>query len=78
MVTAKLDLMKGMHMYKIQTRLRDKWHCLEFDVTDKGDFKPRRYATLNDASLALERYIDGLFFANKEQVDFGNFRIVKD
>jgi hypothetical protein len=78
MVTAKSDLMKGMHMYKIQTRLRDKWHCLEFDVTNSGDFKPRRYATLNDASLALERYLDGLFFANREQVEFGNFRIVKD
>jgi hypothetical protein len=70
--------MKDMHMYKIQTRLRDKWHCLEFEVTDSGNFKPRRYVTLTDASLALERYLDGLFFANKEQVDFGNFRIVKD
>ena len=65
-------------MYKIQTRLRDKWHCLEFEVTDSGNFKPMRYVTLTDASLALERYLDGLFFANKEQVDFGNFRIVKD
>ena len=65
-------------MYKIQTRLRDKWHCLEFYVTDSGDFKPRRYHTVKDASLALERYLDGLFFANKELVDFGNFRIVKD
>lgn len=70
--------MKSMHMYKIQTRLRDKWHCLEFDVTDSGDFKPKRYHTVKDASLALERYLDGLFFANKELVDFGNFRIVKD
>jgi hypothetical protein len=70
--------MKGMHMYKIQTRLRDKWHCLEFDVTERGDFKPRRYATLKDASLALERYLDGLFFANREMVEIGNFRIVKD
>jgi len=65
-------------MYKIQTRLRDKWHCLEFDVTDGGDFKPRRYATLKDASLALERYLDGLFFANREMLEIGNFRIVKD
>jgi hypothetical protein len=78
MVTAKSDLMKGIHMYKIQARLRDKWHCLEFDVTESGDFKPRRYHTLTDASLALERFLDGLFFANKEQVDFGNFRIVKE
>ncbi len=78
MVTARLDFMKDMHMYKIQTRLRDKWHCLEFDVTDSGDFKPKRYHTVKDASLALERYLDGLFFANREQVDFGNFRIVKD
>jgi hypothetical protein len=70
--------MKDTHMYKIQTRLRDKWHCLEFDVTDSGEFKPRRYATLNDASKALERYLDGLFFANREQVDVGNFRFVKD
>ena len=70
--------MKDIVMYKIQTRLRDKWHCLEFDVTDSGDFRPKRYSTLKDASLALERYLDGLFFANKEQVDFGNFRIVKD
>jgi hypothetical protein len=70
--------MKDMHMYKIQTRLRDKWHCLEFDVTDSGDYKPRRYHSLSDASLALERYLDGLFFANREQVGFGNFRIVKD
>ena len=70
--------MKGMYMYKIQTRLRDKWHCLEFDVTDSGNFKPRRYVTLTDASLALERYLDGLFFANKEQVDSNNFRIVKE
>lgn len=65
-------------MYKIQTRLRDKWHCLEFDVTASGDFKPKRYPSVKDATLALERYLDGLFFANKEQVDFGNFRIVKD
>jgi hypothetical protein len=64
-------------MYKIQTRLRDKWHCLEFDVTDYG-YKPRRYHTLHDASMALERFLDGLFFANREQVDLGNFRIVKD
>jgi len=70
--------MKDIVMYKIQTRLRDKWHCLEFDVTDSGDFKPRRYVTLKDASLALERYLDGLFFANREQVDVGNFRFVKD
>jgi hypothetical protein len=69
--------MKDTHMYKIQTRLRDKWHCLEFDVTDSG-YKPRRYHTLNDASLALERYLDGLFFANREQVGLGNFRIVKE
>jgi hypothetical protein len=69
--------MKNMYMYKIQTRLRDKWHCLEFDVTESG-YKPRRYHTLKDASLALERYLDGLFFANKELIDFGNFRIVKD
>jgi hypothetical protein len=47
-------------------------------VTDSGDFKPKRYHTLTDASLALERYLDGLFFANKEQVSFGNFRIVKE
>jgi len=78
MVTVELNLMKDMHMYKIQTRLRDKWHCLEFDVTDSGSFKPRRYHSLPDASKALERFLDGLFFANKEQVDFGNFRIVKD
>jgi hypothetical protein len=78
MVIARSVLMKGMHMYKIQTRLRDKWHCLEFDVTDSGDFKPRRYHSLPDASLALERFLDGLFFANREQVSFGNFRIVKD
>ncbi len=78
MVTARLDFMKDMHMYKIQTRLRDKWHWLEFDVTHSGDFKPKRYHTVKDASLALERYLDGLFFANREQVDFGNFRIVKD
>lgn len=65
-------------MYKIQTRLRDKWHCLEFDVTESGSFHPRRYATLKDASLALERYLDGLFFANREMVEIGNFRIVKD
>jgi hypothetical protein len=78
MVIAKSDLMKGMHMYKIQTRLRDKWYCLEFDVTDSGFFKPRRYVTLKDASNALERYLDGLFFANREQVDLGNFRIVKE
>jgi hypothetical protein len=70
--------MKGMHMYKIQTRLRDKWYCLEFDVTDSGFFKPRRYVTLRDATLALERFLDGVFFANKEQMDSGNFRIVKE
>jgi hypothetical protein len=70
--------MRDMHMYKIQTRLRDKWYCLEFDVTDSGTFKPRRYITLKDASLALERFLDGVFFANKEQIDSGNFRIVKD
>ena len=70
--------MKDMHMYKIQTRLRDKWHCLEFDVTDSGFFKPRRYVTLKDATLALERFLDGVFFANKEQMDSGNFRIVKE
>ena len=69
--------MKDIVMYKIQTRLRDKWHCLEFDVNAQG-YKPRRYSTVKEASLALERYLDGLFFANKEQVDFGNFRIVKD
>ena len=67
-----------MHMYKIQTRLRDKWHCLEFDVTDSGLLKPRRYVTLKDATLALERFLDGVFFANKEQMDSGNFRIVKE
>jgi hypothetical protein len=78
MVTVELNLMKGMHMYKIQTRLRDKWYCLEFDVSDSGNYKPRRYATLPDASNALERYLDGLFFANREQVDLGNFRIVKE
>ena len=70
--------MKDMHMYKIQTRLRDKWHCLEFYVTDSGDFKPRRYHTLKDASMSLERFLDGVFFANKEQIEVGNFRIVKD
>lgn len=69
--------MKGMHMYKIQTRLRDKWHCLEFEVTEYG-YKPKTYHTLKDASLALERYLDGLFFANREQVDLGNFRFIKD
>jgi hypothetical protein len=47
-------------------------------VTDSGDYKPKRYHTLNDASLALERFLDGLFFANKEQVECGNFRIVKE
>ena len=70
--------MKDIHMYKIQTRLRDKWHCLEFDVTESGSYKPRRYDTLKDASMALERYLDGLFFANREMVEFGNFRIVKE
>ena len=70
--------MKDIVMYKIQTRLRDKWYCIEFDVTDSGDFKPRRYVTLKDASMALERFLDGVFFANKEQMDSGNFRIVKD
>ena len=70
--------MKDIVMYKIQTRLRDKWHCLEFDVTDSGFFKPRRYVTLKDATLALERFLDGVFFANKEQMDSGNFRIVKE
>jgi hypothetical protein len=70
--------MKAIVMYKIQTRLRDKWYCLEFDVTDSGFFKPRRYVTLKDASNALERYLDGVFFANKEQIDSGNFRIVKE
>ena len=70
--------MKDMHMYKIQTRLRNNWYCLEFDVSDSGEFKPRRYHTLKDASLALERVLDGVFFANKEQIDSGNFRFVKD
>ena len=70
--------MKAIVMYKIQTRLRDKWYCIEFDVTDSGDFKPRRYYTLKDASKALERFLDGVFFANKEQMDSGNFRIVKE
>jgi hypothetical protein len=70
--------MKDTHMYKIQTRLRDKWHCLEFYVTDSGDYKPKRYHTLHEATLSLERFLDGLFFANKEQVDCRNFRIVKE
>jgi hypothetical protein len=47
-------------------------------VSDSGEFKPRRYHTLKDASLALERFLDGVFFANKEQIDSGNFRFIKD
>ena len=54
-------------MYYIQTRLRDQWARVHMET----------YASVDEASLALERMLDALFFTHREMVNINNFRIVK-
>lgn len=88
MVTARFVLMKGMHMYKIETQLSGTWYCLHFDVDDGGTSHAKTYNTLEDTTRALEKYIDDLFLVNQassrfgvdvmpKQVPYNSFRIVK-
>lgn len=56
-------------MYYIQTRTQHGWHRI---------IPLPNYETLNDATLALERYIDLMFFEYGEMdIPTGGFRIVK-
>ena len=56
-------------MYYIQTRTQHGWHRI---------IPLPNYETLNDATMALERYIDMMFFDYGEMdIPTSGFRIVK-
>ena len=56
-------------MYYIQTRTQHGWHRI---------IPLPNYETLNDATMALERYIDLMFFEYGEwDIPTSGFRIVK-
>ena len=56
-------------MYYIQTRTQHGWHRI---------IPLPNYETLKDASMALERYIDLMFFEYGEMdIPTSGFRIVK-
>ena len=56
-------------MYYIQTRTQHGWHRI---------IPLPNYETLNDATMALERYIDLMFFEYGEMdIPTSGFRIVK-
>ena len=56
-------------MYYIQTRTQHGWHRI---------IPLPNYETLKDASMALERYIDMMFFDYGEMdIPTSGFRIVK-
>lgn len=56
-------------MYYIQTRTQHGWHRI---------IPLPNYETLNDAKMALERYIDLMFFEYGEMdIPTSGFRIVK-
>jgi hypothetical protein len=56
-----------MKNYYIQTRLRDRWVRVHLET----------YNSIDQATLALEKMIDELFFTHREIVTVNDFRIVK-
>ena len=55
-------------MYLIQTRLRNRWAVIH----------PKKYSTVEDASIGLERLIDTLFYECQTTTTIGDFRIVHE